>query len=322
MEDLLHERKALVAGNNKLAYSIAICLLRANYEVVFLTNDSASAYVGIQQYIDDCETVKGKECGRHAVRIVKDIGLEGQFSIALLINEESAPHKTELIERLEYLLPDKCAIGINAESIPLRDIQAAAVRPERVIGLNWVFPAYTTFFLEIIANQVNNEEIVNALYSEAKQRWNKDPYIIRGERGIRASLFSAMIREAFNLVDNGYATIRDIDRACRNDAGSYLPFSGNFRYMDLMGTRSYAEVMKDLNRELSKEQMTPGFFNKIIGSGALGMEERSGFYQYEEGEVERWNELFDRFSYRIRDIICKYPFNYNKEPSADGNNNE
>jgi len=309
MKELLHERKILVAGNNRLAYSVAICLLRADYEVVFLADNAAMAYAGIQQYIDHCAASGPESRGKHTVQIVKEIRQGNSFALAILINEESAVQKRALIKSLEYLLPDKCVIGINTESIPLKDIQLGAGHPERIIGMNWVLPAYTTFFLEIISNKINNKEIVAALYSEAKQYWDKDPYVIHGEQGIRAYLLSAMIREAFNLVDCGYATVQDIDRACRNDAGYYLPFAGNLRYMDLMGTKNYAEVMKELNRELSKRSALPDFFHKMIDSEALGMEEGNGFYEYEEGEAERWNELFDKFSYQIRDIIRKYPFN-------------
>ena len=117
-----------------------------------------------------------------------------------------------------------------------------------------------------------------------------------------------MVREAFYLVENGYATVQDIDRACRNDAGYYLPFAGNFRYMDLMGTYSYAEVMKKLNADLSKDNHIPGFFSDIISNGDTGMKSNKGFYNYENGDVEHWNKMFAKFSYKIHEIIAKYPF--------------
>jgi len=122
-----------------------------------------------------------------------------------------------------------------------------------------------------------------------------------------------MVREAFYLVQNRYASIEDIDRACRNDAGYYLPFAGNFRYMDLMGTYAYGLVMKDLNKELSTESIIPEFFKKIMEEGGKGMENKNGFYQYNEEEVKKWNKLFNSFSYKIKRIIEKYPFNYKVE---------
>ncbi len=80
--------------------------------------------------------------------------------------------------------------------------------------------------------------------------------------------------------------------------------------MDLMGTYAYGLVMKNLNRELSTENSIPDFFKEIIEQGGLGMENNKGFYEYEEGDVDKWNEMFSNFSYQIQAIIRKYPFNY------------
>jgi 3-hydroxybutyryl-CoA dehydrogenase len=51
--------------------------------------------------------------------------------------------------------------------------------------------------------------------------------------------------------------------------------------MDLMGTYAYGLVMKDLNRELSKDTKLPDFIDAIIREGGSGMENNNGFYKYE-----------------------------------------
>ena len=117
-----------------------------------------------------------------------------------------------------------------------------------------------------------------------------------------------MAREAFFLVENGYASIEDIDRACRNDPGYYLPFAGNCRYIDLMGTYAYGIVMKGLNPELSKDIEIGKFMKNIISEEDFGMENGKGFYEYEKGDSERWHEIFRKFSTQIHEIIKKYPF--------------
>ena len=119
-----------------------------------------------------------------------------------------------------------------------------------------------------------------------------------------------MVREAFYLVENGYASVEDVDRACRNDAGYYLPFAGNCRYMDLMGTYAYGMVMKYLNPDLSKDRHLPDFFMNIINEGGLGLENGKGFYQYTKEEINLWRDIVSTFSYQIEKIINKYPFNY------------
>jgi 3-hydroxybutyryl-CoA dehydrogenase len=118
----------------------------------------------------------------------------------------------------------------------------------------------------------------------------------------------SLLREAFFLVQNKYADIEDIDRACRNDAGYYLSFAGNFRYMDLMGLYAYGVVMNDLNAELSKETKPPAFFNDMMKRKDYGMNTGKGFYEYSEEEASKLGEEFEKFSFEIDKIIRKYPF--------------
>jgi len=173
-----------------------------------------------------------------------------------------------------------------------------------------VEPAHTTFFLEIISNKNTRNDLVKELSAVAHQHWQKDPYVVNTDYSVRGRMMSALIREAFYLIENGYVSFEDVDRACRNDAGYYFPFAGNFRYMDLMGTYIYGLVMKDMNPDLSKDRHIPQFFKDIIASGGEGMNNHKGFYKYSAEEVQRWNEVSTVFSYQIQKFIEKYPFNY------------
>ena len=46
-------------------------------------------------------------------------------------------------------------------------------------------------------------------------------------------------------------------------------------------------------------------------------ENNKGLYEYQEGDMEQWEETFREFSYRIKTVIDKYPFAYTKKQSAD-----
>lgn len=302
----------LLLGNENLAYSIAVCLLKAEYQVALHTENTFEARSSILQHLSDMN-YGNEKCvlEEERLKINNTILKENtDFKLTVVINEEELLKKRERISRLENKLSENAIIAINTESISLSEIQKDAIHPERIIGLNWTEPAYTTQFLEIITNTVVKKGVLNQINEYAKT-WNKDPYTVH-DFGVRGRLTSAMIREAFYLVNNGYASIEDIDRACRNDAGYYLPFAGNCRYMDLMGTYSYGMVMKDLNPDLSKDQKLPAFFTDILKEGGLGMQNGKGLYKYEPDEVKEWRNTFNEFSFKIEEIINKYPFNNKK----------
>ena len=117
----------------------------------------------------------------------------------------------------------------------------------------------------------------------------------------------AMYREAFFLVENGYATIEDVDRSCRNDGGHWMPFCGLFRYMDITGLQAYYSVMKDLFPTLSNQTTVPALIEKIAGSGGTGLTNGKGFYNYTKEEAEEWTKAYEEFAFDISRLSKKYP---------------
>ena len=309
MDRIFQKETALLVGTGGLTSSLAVCLLNAGHTVILWTNDVLGSENTILSHLSEMNIENDVvENGRLKISGGDLTGVEN-CRIAIVITKEELATKRDLIRQLEDKLLAEVIIGINSETIGLDALQQDAQKPERIIGLNWVEPAHTTRFLEIISNPTVNKSITEYIFNIAKTAWKKDPYVVQNF-GIRSRLISAMAREAFYLVENDYASVEDIDRACRNDAGYYLPFAGNCRYMDLMGTYAYGMVMKDLNPDLCKDQHLSDFFLNIIKEGGLGMQNGKGFYQYTKEEIDLRRSIAGTFSYQIEKIIDKYPFNY------------
>jgi 3-hydroxybutyryl-CoA dehydrogenase len=306
MEETIFNRKSiLVIGNGKLAYSVYVCILNAGHKVVLYTEDYTGAVERIHQHLTDMNKA-ALDINCNDLKHIQLSNGTTKYDFIIIITAENLAEKKSFLQIAEQHISADTIIAINTESIALSALQQDAKSPQCIIGANWTEPAHTTLFLEIITNKNSPKEIVNEFCSFAKQSLNKDPFILKNDFGIRTRMMCAMIREAFYLVENGYVSVEDIDRACRNDAGYYLPFAGNFRYMDLMGTFVYGIVMKDLNPELSKDNTLPSFFKKIIQNSGEGMKNGHGFYEYQNGDTKKWDEAFRAFSYQIQKIIENY----------------
>ncbi|GAB3904141.1 3-hydroxyacyl-CoA dehydrogenase family protein [Mucilaginibacter boryungensis] len=307
-----HTDPVLLIGDGGLIASTAVCLLNASHRVTVCTENTAE----FKQLVDRHILAQGKgPVAKNNLITTTELQIPAKCELVIAITHENIQAKQNLLQKLMPLVSKNVIVAINTESIDLQTLQKGFNHPERIIGLNWTEPVHTTFFLEIISSDKDTyaaEEILKV----AKLFWAKDPYIVKND-GIRSRLLSAMAREAAYLVDNGYASVDDIDRACRNDAGYYLPFCGNCRYMDLMGTYAYGMVMKELNPDLSKDTKLPVFMEQILKDGGLGMQNNKGFYTYTDAEVDKWKDSMEKFSYEIQSIIEKYPFNYQKETYTD-----
>ena len=205
-------------------------------------------------------------------------------------------------------MPDETVITSNTSAIPISILQRDTKVPGRFIGLHWAEPSHTTRFLEIICGDQSDIAKAEWLY-ELSHRWQKEPTLVRKDiRGfITNRLMCAMYREAFNLVENGYASVEDVDRACRNNAGYWMTLVGVFRWMDLTGVPAYHTVMKDLFPTLSNETKIPKLIDDIVQSGGKGILNGHGFYEYTPEEAKLWHDTFEQFSYEIRRLALKYP---------------
>ncbi len=303
----------LVTGGSPLACSVSVCLVQAGYTVTLLTENKIDAQHRCTTHFGDLRRYTESTPEATLLEIVESEPEGHTFSMGIALAEENLVAKKAAISRLESLLPADAPILISTETFDLLLLQKEVLDPARLVGVNWVEPAHTTYFLELISNEITDEKIVSELFDLAQSTWQKDPYRVRKSTGIRQKLMAALIREALFLVENGYASVEDIDRACRNDPGYYLPFAGNCRYMDLMGTYSYGMVMKDLNPELAKDKSLAPFFAEILKQRERGVNSDAGFYASQPTEAADWGKKTRRFSYQIQQLIEKYPFNQPKD---------
>lgn len=221
---------------------------------------------------------------------------------------ENMAIKQSVYGKIEAVIRQDAVLTSNTSAIPISLLQEQTLYPRRFLGLHWAEPSHTTRFLEIICGEDSDQEKAEWLYA-LSHHWGKEPTLVRKDvRGfITNRLMYAMYREAFFLVENGYATVEDVDRACRNNAGYWMTLVGVFRWMDLTGVPAYHTVMKDLFPTLSNSTEVPKLIDDIVKAGGKGVANAQGFYAYTTEEAKLWEETFTEFSYKIRELALQYP---------------
>jgi 3-hydroxybutyryl-CoA dehydrogenase len=294
--------------------SITTCLLAAGHPVVGIDKDPAKRRNARRNALALLrEMRREKLLTKDPAALVENLTIAGDFtplqSSALVIEciFEDLAAKREVLRQLEDTIAPEALIGSNTSALPVTELQRGARHPGRILGIHWAEPAHITRFMEIICG--NQTDLRNAeKVIELARRWNKEPTLVRRDiRGfITNRIMYAMIREAFYLVENGYATPADIDRSVRNDMGWWITLAGPFRYMDLTGIPAYAAVMRDLVPELSCETQVPKLMREVVDSGARGVANARGFYSYTPAQAKRWEKRFLEFNYDIRALALKY----------------
>jgi 3-hydroxybutyryl-CoA dehydrogenase len=313
-----------VVGLGLMGCSITACLLMAGHPVIAIApipGDMITAEPRIHEHLkrsfEEKITLKTPEDLLGNLLITEDYGSLKKCKLVIECTLEDLDIKKEVYAKIEAEVPGDTLITSNTSAIPISILQQNTRVPSRFLGLHWAEPSHTTRFLEIICGDQSDMKHAEWLY-EISHLWGKEPTLVRKDiRGfITNRLMYSLYREAFYLVENGYATIEDVDRACRNNAGYWMTLVGIFRWMDLTGVPAYHNVMKDLFPTLSTQTEVPKLIDDLVKAGGKGISNAHGFYEYTPEEARLWKETFEEFSYEIRNLALKYPADVVKKKLA------
>ena len=306
-----------VAGLGLMGTSIVAALLAAGHRVIGLTRSLAKRSNSREIVLERLSEMKEAGVLRgdpYAIidhlKISEDYADLAGCRVVIESIIEDLPAKKEALAKIETVVASDALIGSNTSAIPVSILQAGTLHPERILGIHWAEPAHVTRFMEIICGDRTTPENADRAVRLARA-WGKEPTLVRRDiRGfITNRLMYAMLREAFFLVENGYATPADVDRSARNDMGFWMTLAGPFRFMDLTGIPAYRNVMKDLFPELCNSGEVPKLMQEVVDSGARGVSNARGFYSYTPEQAKRWEALFLKFTYEIRALAQQYPEN-------------
>ena len=304
-----------IVGLGLMGCSIVTCMLIAGHPVIALAPLSNDLLYAKKRITEDLVKSQANGIVRNSpefylgnLKITENY--EDLYACKLVIEctLEDISIKESVYKKVEAVIASDAILTSNTSAIPISVLQKLTKYPERFFGLHWAIPAHTTRFLEIICGDQSNIAVGEYLY-KLSSYWAKEPILVRKDIAgfITNRLMYAMYREAISLVEGGYATVEDIDRSCRNNAGYFMTLVGIFRWMDLTGVPAYHTVMKDLLPTLNNNSDVPKLITDIVESGGKGVSNGKGFYDYTPEETKLWEETYAQFSYEIRELALKYP---------------
>jgi 3-hydroxybutyryl-CoA dehydrogenase len=303
-----------VIGLGLMGTSITTCLIAAGHQVVAIDKD-VSRRRGLKRRVEALlrEMRAEKLLSKQPASLLNNLKASGDFGsirdCGLVVESifEDLDAKRDVLREVERVVAPEALIGTNTSALPVTELQRGARHPERVLGIHWGEPAHVLRFMEVICGEQTDVRNAEQVIHLAEQ-WKKEPTLVRRDiRGfITNRIFYAMLREAFYLVENGYATVEDVDRSVRNDLGYWITLAGPFRYMDLTGIPAYAAVMRDLLPDLSCNTQVPQLMKEVVAVGARGISNAKGFYSYTPTEAKLWKKRLLDFSYEIRGLALKF----------------
>ena len=187
--------------------------------------------------------------------------------------------KRELFAALDKICPPHAILTTNSSYIVSSKIADATNRPDKVLNMHWFNPALMMKLVEVVQGSHVSEETVQTVLDVTRAlgkvptRVNKEIYGFVCNR-----IFSAITKEGCYLLDQGIASIEDIDNAVRNGLGHPM---GPLELLDLTGIDLEYNVLMERFQETgdAKDKPSPAIVERYA-VGKFGRKTGQGFYEY------------------------------------------
>ncbi len=285
--------KAAVVGAGTMGGQIAQTIAAAGIPVVLKDIDDGLVQAGLEEARSVTQGQVGKlvergkldsEQGQAQVeevlgRIVGTTSYEGFGDVDFVV--EAVPErmdvKQSVFAELDAATPGHAVLASNTSSLSITEIGEATLRPDRVIGFHYFYPASIMPLIEIVEGEETSAETVTAALTFA-QAIRKQPITCAEVPGFVVNrILNSGIAEVWREQEEKGLSIKAIDEGV--GAAGVVPV-GPYYLVNLLGLDTVLHVAEHLVESYGEERFyVPRGMQKLVADGKLGAKTGGdGFY--------------------------------------------
>jgi 3-hydroxybutyryl-CoA dehydrogenase len=275
-----------VVGSGTMAAGIVEVCARAGFDV--LVRARSDAKCGALVAAVGRSLAKGMERGKldgqeaeaasERVRAVTDLQALAECDLVVEAVAEDLAVKQELFTRLDEVAKPDALLATTTSSLPVIACAMATGRPERVIGIHFFNPAAVMRLVELVTTVRTGEEAIAQARAFAEVAGKHA--VLCGDRAgfiVNALLFP-YLNDAVKMLEEGYATVAEIDTAMKLGCGHPM---GPFELIDVVGLDVTLDICRALHTEFREAGYDPApLLSYMVSAGYLGRKAGRGFYVY------------------------------------------
>ena len=285
--------KAGIVGAGTMGGGIAICFANAGIPVTILdtTEDALKRGLGVLEGTYESMVKRGRlSADDKAKRMAlikgsldyKDLG---DADVVIEAVFENMDVKKKIFAALDKATKPGCVLATNTSTLDVEEIGSATSRPQDVIGLHFFSPANVMPLLEIVRTNKTSAETIKTSVDLARPL-KKTPVLVKVCYGFVGNrMMEPYGREAERMVLEG-ATPREVDTAMEK----WGMAMGLLAVYDMAGVDIGINVHK---ANADKYPIDPTYYQAEVAlgeHGRFGQKSGKGFYKYEKGDRNRYDD--------------------------------
>lgn len=186
--------------------------------------------------------------------------------------------KKSVFKELDNMCRPEVILATNTSSMSITEIAASTKRPDKICGMHFFNPVPLMRLVEVIRGYATSDETIRITTDLAQKMGKTTVEVKKDSPGFIVNrIMMPHFIEAIRIVEEGIASIEDVDKAVKN--GLNYPM-GPFELMDLTGIDIAYHVSEYLYKELNKENkwVSPNLLKTMIRAGNLGRKTGKGWY--------------------------------------------
>ena len=193
------------------------------------------------------------------------------------VNEDEEV-KRALYASLKGVLQAAAILATDTSSISVTRLATATDRPQRFVGMHFMYPVPRMELVEVIPGVATLPEVTRTVLDVAK-RMGKTPVVAQDFPAFMVNrILAPMINEAIYVLYEGIGTVESIDTACRLKLHHPM---GPLALADFISLDIFLSIMRALHDGLADQKYRPcPLLIKYVAAGWLGRKSGRGFYDY------------------------------------------
>ena len=207
-----------------------------------------------------------------------DMNLAADCDLVVEAAIENMKIKKEIFAELDGICKAETILASNTSSLSITEVASATKRPDKVIGMHFFNPAPVMKLVELIRGIATSQETFDAV-KELSVAIGKEPVEVAEAPGFVVNrILIPMINEASFILQEGIASVEDIDTSMKYGAGHPM---GPLALGDLIGLDVCLAIMDVLFSETGDSKYrASSILRKYVRAGWLGRKSGKGFYDY------------------------------------------
>jgi 3-hydroxyacyl-CoA dehydrogenase len=224
---------------------------------------------------EDCD----RQLEETLARIMGTTGYEafGDVDFAIEAVPERMEIKQTVFAELDEVTPGHAVLASNTSALSISEMAEATLRPDKVCGFHFFYPASMMRLVEVIEGEESSEETLRTAANFAQAirktaiRCGEVPGFVVNR------ILNSAASEVWRVTEEEELEIEEVDRVIKESGTTPM---GPFYLTDLLGLDTVLHVAEHLRDSYGDRFYVSSRMKELVEAGNLGQKTGKGFYEH------------------------------------------